>query len=235
MNLPPLTNGTLQRRYKRFLADITLDDGRQIVAHCPNTGRMTSCWQPGAPVQVSHSDNPKRKLAWTLERVDMGGGWIGVHTGRVNQVIAEAIAEGAIAELTGYATVSREVTFNTAEHRSRLDLKLTDGEAADGWVEVKNATLLVGDTVQFPDAVTDRGLKHLNVLAEAVAQGNRGVLVFAVNRPEGRCLSVADQVDPAYGKRLREVVERGVEVIAQRLEHGSQSITVNGAIPVMLK
>lgn len=235
MNLPPLTNGTLHSRYKRFLADITLEDGREIVAHCPNTGRMTSCWQPGAPVQVSHSDNPKRKLAWTLERVDMGGGWIGVHTGRVNQVIAEAIIDGAIPELAGYATLSREVTFNTAEHRSRLDLKLTDGERADAWVEVKNATLLVGDTVQFPDAVTKRGLKHLNVLAEAVAQGNRGILVFAVNRPEGECLSVADEVDPSYGQRLRQVIKLGVEVVAPRLVHRPQAIIVSGALPVMLK
>ena len=235
MDLPLLTNGTLHRRYKRFLTDITLDDGRQIIAHCPNTGRMTSCWEPGAAVQVSHSDNPKRKLAWTLERVDMGAGWIGVHTGRVNDVIAEAIATGAIPTLAGYSTITREVTFNTARHRSRLDIKLADGESADAWVEVKNATLLVGDEVQFPDAVTERGLKHLHVLAEAVAQGNRGILVFAVNRSEGRCLSVADEVDPAYGKRLREVIELGVEVIAPRLVHGPKSITVEGALPVVLK
>lgn len=235
MKLPPLTDGILNRRYKRFLADITLDDGRQIIAHCPNTGRMTSCWEPGVPVQVSHSDNPKRKLAWTLERVDMGSGWIGVHTGRVNQIIAEAITEGVITELAGYQTLIREVTFNTDQHRARLDIRLSDGNAADTWVEVKNATLLVGDEVQFPDAVTERGLKHLEVLAEAVAQGDRGVLVFAVNRPEGDRFSVADRVDPVYGQKLREVIALGVEVIAPRLVHGPQSVTVTGNLPIVLK
>ncbi len=234
MKLPPLINGIIQRRYKRFLADITLEDGREITAHCPNTGRMTSCWAPGAPVQVSHSGNPKRKLAWTLERVDMGGGWIGVHTGRVNPIIAEAISAGDIAELRDYPRIRREVTFNSDQHRSRIDLLLTGGESADAWVEVKNATLLVGDQVQFPDAVTDRGRKHLDVLAELVAQGNRAVLVFAVNRPEGRCLSVADQVDPAYGRRLREVVEQGVEIVAPRLIHRLQSIVVDGSVPITL-
>jgi len=234
MQLPPLTHGILHRRYKRFLADITLDDGREIVAHCPNTGRMTSCWHPGAPVQVSHSDNPKRKLAWTLERVDMGRGWIGVHTGRVNEIIAEAITAGGIDSLTGYQTLKREVTFNTDAHRARLDIQLTDGKVADAWVEVKNATLLVGNHVQFPDAVTERGLKHLDVLAEIVAQGNRGVLVFAINRPEGACFSAADSVDPAYGRRLREVIELGVEVIAPRLVHRSQSISVEGSLPITL-
>ncbi|RLA09887.1 MAG: DNA/RNA nuclease SfsA [Gammaproteobacteria bacterium] len=234
MQLPSLTQGVLHRRYKRFLADITLDDGREIVAHCPNTGRMTSCWQPGAPVQVSHSDNPKRKLAWTLERVDMGGGWIGVHTGRVNEVIAEAIAAGGIESLKGYQTLKREVVFNTDDHRARLDIQLSDGKSADAWVEVKNATLLLGDQVQFPDAVTERGLKHLNVLAELVANGNRGVLVFAINRSEGTSFSVADSVDPAYGQRLREVIELGVEVVAPRLIHHPQSITVEGTLPVTL-
>ncbi len=229
----------MHQRYKRFLADITLADGRQITAHCPNTGRMTSCWEPGVTVQVSHSDNPKRKLAWTLERVDMGGGWIGVHTGRVNQVIAEAISAGDIPQLAGYQTLRREVVFNTAEHKSRLDMLLTDGpkpdgSATDAWVEVKNATLLVGDEIQFPDAVTERGLKHLNVLAEAVKQGDRGALVFAINRPEGSVFTVADDVDPAYGQRLREVVDLGVEVIAPQLIHGPQSIMVAGVLPIML-
>ena len=105
MELPPLTNGRILKRYKRFLADIELPDGSQVTAHCPNTGSMLGCWAPDAPVQISHSDNPKRKLAWTLERVDMGNGWIGVHTGRTNGVVEEAIRAGAVPLLGGYASV----------------------------------------------------------------------------------------------------------------------------------
>ncbi|MBV1889708.1 MAG: DNA/RNA nuclease SfsA [Gammaproteobacteria bacterium] len=242
MQLPTLTNATLLRRYKRFLADVVLEDGTEVVAHCPNTGRMTSCWQPNVPVQLSHSDNPKRKLAWTLERIDMGQGWIGVHTGRVNHVIAEAIGQNKIASLANYSAVRQEVTYPIAQHRSRIDLFLTD--TADGnpteqpktdtWVEVKNATLLIGDQIQFPDAPTERGRKHLDVLLDAVTSGQRAVLLFAVNRAEGNLFTTADDIDPAYGKRLREVISAGVEVIAVRLNHYQQSIEVADEVPIKL-
>ncbi|MBL4621537.1 MAG: DNA/RNA nuclease SfsA [Immundisolibacteraceae bacterium] len=242
MQLPTLTNATLIKRYKRFLADVVLEDGTEVIAHCPNTGRMTSCWEPGVAVQISHSDNPKRKLAWTLERIDMGQGWIGVHTGRVNHVIAEAIGQNKIASVTDYRWLRQEVTYPVSEHRSRIDIFLTDrpdddqhdGAKTDTWVEIKNATLLVGDQIQFPDAPTERGRKHLNVLADAVSRGQRGVLLFAVNRPEGTVFTTADQIDPAYGQRLREVMTAGVEVIAVRINHHYQSVTVADAVEIKL-
>lgn len=242
MQLPPLTNATLLRRYKRFLADVVLEDGTEVVAHCPNTGRMTSCWQPNVPVQLSHSDNPKRKLAWTLERIDMGQGWIGVHTGRVNHVIAEAIGQNKIASLTNYSSVRQEVTYPIAQHRSRIDVFLSDTpdenpterSKTDTWVEIKNATLLVGDQIQFPDAPTERGRKHLDVLADAVTRGQRAVLLFAINRAEGNLFTPADDIDPAYGKRLREVISAGVEVIAVRLNHYQQSIEVADEVSIEL-
>ncbi len=134
MQLPPLTNGRILSRYKRFLADVELGDGSQVTAHCPNTGRMTGCWAPGAPVQLSFSDNPKRKLAWTLERVDMGAGWVGVNTARTNSVVAEAITEGRVLALSGYQRLQREVRFDVPGHpASRLDLLLSEGGGLDAW------------------------------------------------------------------------------------------------------
>ncbi|MES9812809.1 MAG: DNA/RNA nuclease SfsA [Candidatus Thiodiazotropha sp.] len=235
MQLPPLTNGRIIRRYKRFLADIELPDGKVVTAHCPNTGSMLGCWQPGAPVQISHSDNPKRKLAWTLERVDMGQGWIGVHTGRTNPVIEEAIREGRVDVLCGYRSVRREVVFRHKDEKSRFDFYLAEGDRANAWVEVKNVTLLQGTALSFPDAVTLRGRKHLEQLAEACRQGCRGIMVYALNRPEGDYFKPADEIDPDYGETLRRVVRKyGVETLALRIEHGENSMRLTTSVEVIL-
>lgn len=235
MKLPVLTEGRILSRYQRFLADVQLPDGKVVTAHCPNTGSMLGCWTRGAPVQLSHSDDPRRKLAWTLERVDMGHGWIGVHTGRSNPVIEEALREGLVPELAGYSSIRREVYFAPAGfERSRFDLFLSGGREADAWVEVKNVTLWQADALIFPDAVTLRGRKHLTLLAEACRQGFRGVMVYALNRPEGHCFRPADEIDPAYGEALRQVVSRGVEVLALRIEHLHDSMQVSGKVPVAL-
>jgi sugar fermentation stimulation protein A len=235
MKLPLLTAGHIIRRYKRFLADVALADGRVVTAHCPNTGSMQGCWEQGAPVQLSYSENPRRKLAWTLERVDMGQGWIGVHTGRSNPVIEEALREGRVPALTGYPSIRREVLFAPAGfERSRFDLFLSGGRRADAWVEVKNVTLWQDDALTFPDAVTLRGRKHLMLLAEACRQGFRGVMVYALNRPEGHCFRPADEIDPVYGETLRQVVSQGVEILALRIEHRHDSMQVSGEVAVEL-
>jgi sugar fermentation stimulation protein A len=236
MQLPPLTDGIIQRRYKRFLADVELADGRLVTAHCPNTGSMRTCWQPGARVQISRSDNPRRKLAWTLERVDMGYGWVGVHTGRTNRVIGEGLEKGGIEALSGYRCVRSEVVCpNRVPPRTRFDFLLTEGGGPDAWIEVKNVTLYQVGCVQFPDAVTARGRKHLEVLAELSRQGHRAVMLYALNRPEGDCFSPADEIDPAYGATLRRVVhEAGVEVLALRIRHSAQSMEVAGPVEVVL-
>jgi sugar fermentation stimulation protein A len=236
MQLPPLINGVILKRYKRFLADIELPDGEVVTAHCPNTGSMLGCWQPGAQVQISHSDNPKRKLAWTLERVDMGQGWIGVHTGRTNPVIEEAVSAGRIEQLNGYRSIRREVKYQPSSgENARFDLFLTEGERPDAWVEVKNVTLWQGGDLCFPDAVTLRGRKHLELLAAACGQGYRGVMIYALNRPEGACFKPADEIDPGYGDTLRHVVyDAGVEVLALRIAHGADSMQVEGAVEVVL-
>ncbi len=234
MRLPPLVNGWILRRYQRFLADVELADGRRVVAHVPNTGRMTGCWAPGAPVQLSHSDDPRRKLAWTLERVDMGGGWIGVNTHRVNGVVEEGVRQGRVPGLKGYRHTRREVMADVVSAASRLDLLLEEGPAPPAWVEIKNTTLLVENALCFPDAVTTRGRKHLETLERLRHAGFRAVILFALNRPEGELFRPADEVDPEYGRALRRVVAEGVEAIAVRLRHGVDSIEMDGSVPVAL-
>ena len=228
--LPPLTDGIILNRYKRFLADIELPDGRTVTAHCPNTGAMTSCWEPGAPVQLSHSDNPRRKLAWTLERVDMGQGWIGVNTARVNHIIATAITSGHIPQLGGYDQIRKEPAFQVPGYpKSRFDILLSGGNRRDAYVEVKNTTLICGEAISFPDAVTERGRKHLELLAEAVELGFRGVIVFALNRPEGKFFEPARHIDPQYGVALERVYRKGVEILVVRLKHLADQVVIAGS------
>lgn len=234
MELPPLTDAFILKRYKRFLADVELADGSVVTAHCPNTGKMTGCWQPGARAQLSHSNDPRRKLPWTLERVDMGAGWIGVNTHRVNGVVDEAIAQGRIEQLSGYRQQKREVTVVRGAEKSRLDLVLGEGPQADAYLEIKNVTLLLDSCLAFPDAVSERARKHLKLLTLLAAEGKRAVMVFAMNRPEGTCFSPADSVDPEYGAALRKAQLAGVEILALRMEHTPTGIVVSGVEPVKL-
>lgn len=231
LRLPPLTDGILIKRYKRFLADVKLPDVGMVTAHCPNTGSMASCWAPGAPVRLSHSDNPNRKLPWTLECVDMGRGWVGVNTSRVNRAIRAAVEHGTIPQLAGYTTIQGEPRVAFDGHPpSRFDLKLEAGSRRPCYVEVKNTTLLVGEVVRFPDAVTERGRKHLELLALAIRRGYRGVILFAVNRPEGHWFEPAADIDPLYADALTRVVDAGVEVIVARLKHGADTLEVTGSV-----
>lgn len=235
MQLPPLTNGHILRRYQRFLADVILENGSCVTAHCPNTGSMRTCWEPGAPVQLSYSTNPTRKLAWTLERVDMGSGWVGVHTGRINGVIAAAISAQQIPLLNGYASLRQEVTVDMPNlPRGRIDIGLYGGSGPDALVEVKNITLLDGECLRFPDAVTIRGLKHLEILLAIHLMGCRAVLLLALNRPEGKFFAPARAIDPVYAQRLAEVAAAGVEIIALRLHHGVQNLDVGELVDVRL-
>jgi len=230
-----LVNGHIVRRYKRFLADVVLEDGQEVTAHCPNTGRMTSCWVAGAPVQLSHSDNPRRKLAWTLERVDMGSGWVGVHTGRTNPVVGEALRGRLVKTLDEYREVIAEPRLELPGHpAARLDFRLESPGLPIAWVEVKNSTLLAGEAILFPDAVTERGAKHLRLLAELVARGDRGVMLFAVNRPEGYWFEPAAEIDPNYARILAEVAAQGVELIAYRICHHPAAMVLGDELPVRL-
>ncbi len=227
----PLVRGTLVQRYKRFFADVTLESGETIVAHCANTGTMKTCGTAGDTVYLLHNPDPKRKLAYSWELTATPLGFVGVNTARPNQVVAAAVEAGHIAELSGYTAVRREVKYGA---NSRIDLLLQGPGRPDCYVEIKNSTLLGGDSVLFPDAVTSRGLKHLHELQAVVAQGGRAVMLYFVNRPEGKDFGVADTVDPAYGSGLRAAMAAGVEVLAYRAEHSLTGIKIGAAVPVSL-
>ncbi len=235
MRLPELTDGRLLRRYKRFLADVELPDGKVITAHCPNTGSMRSCLAAGAPVQLSYHDNPRRKLKWTLERIDMGSGWIGVNTGLVNRVIAEAIEQGQIDQLPADVSLRREVRVEPPGLEvSRLDFLMT-GESGDKvYIEVKNVTLFEDGFLQFPDAVSVRAIKHLQVLQRLAGEGHSAVLLFAINRPEGSCFKPAIKTDPDYAETLKNAVQNGVQILPIRLIHRQQDIVVGGTLDYRL-
>ncbi len=230
MQLPaPLLEGILLQRYKRFFTDIELADGSVVVAHTPNTGSMQQCAVPGHQVLISKTDDPKRKLKYTLELIRVGAHWVDTHTQRSNRLVEEALRNGWIAGLRDY-----RVTPEFKIGDSRIDFLL---ETADEkvLVEVKNVTLLRGETTAcFPDAVTIRGQKHLRELLAARQQGYRSVIFFLVQRGEATEFSPADEIDPEYGRLLREVVAGGVEALAYKTLVTPVENRVQQQIPVVL-
>ncbi|PAV27511.1 sugar fermentation stimulation protein [Tamilnaduibacter salinus] len=229
---PPLIEGVLVRRYKRFLADIRLTDGAEVVAHCPNTGSMLGCCVPGSRVWLSESSDPKRKLRYTWELVETSPGEIAcINTARPNRQVRELLESGGVPELAGYPTIRSEVRYG--QEKSRIDLHLSGhARRADAWVEVKNVTLAESGQGYFPDAVTTRGQKHLRELMEQVRLGDRAVLLFCVNHTGIRSVVPADHIDPAYGRLLREALAAGVEVMAWQADITGQAITLTHPVDV---
>ncbi|MFN3580174.1 MAG: DNA/RNA nuclease SfsA [Pseudomonas sp.] len=229
---PDLVPGILLRRYKRFLADILLDDGREITLHCPNTGSMKNCAEPGSRVWVNLEHKPGRKLPGTWELVETAPGEIAcIHSARANRVVATALREGWIAPLAGYQRIQPEVRLPGGN--SRFDFLLSDPHACV--VEVKSVTLALGDGMgAFPDAVSLRGQKHLLELIEVVASGKRACLLFCVMHSGIRRVRPADEIDPVYGRYLREAVAAGVEVIAWSVIPSAEGLRVAGQLPVEL-
>ena len=202
---------TLLRRYKRFLADVELADGQRLTVHCPNTGAMTACVEPGARVWLSRSDNPRRKYALTWEVIELSSGAaVCIHSARANAVVAEALGQGDIAELAGYTRVEREVRCFEG---SRVDFVL--GEPGRCLLEVKSVTLGLDEGYgAFPDAVSERASRHLRDLAAAVAGGDRAVLLLLAMHTGIDHVVPADHLDPVYGQTLRAALAAGVEVLA---------------------
>jgi len=226
-----LVQGRLIRRYKRFLADVQLADG-VVTAACPNTGSMMGCCEPGNRVWLSESDASSRKYRHTWEIVEVGKVMVGINTARPNALVEEAIGTGAIAELGGYATVRREVTFG--EEGSRIDLLLEHPERAPCYVEVKNVTAAVSRRVAlFPDSVSERASKHLRELMRLKATGLRPVQLYCVQRGDVHEVRPADAIDPEYGRTLRRALEAGVEVMAYRAKVTPREIAVEERIPVV--
>lgn len=241
MLLPPLTEGRLLRRYQRFLADVRLADGNVVTAHCPNTGSMLGCKAPDSRVWLSPSDNPKRKLAWTWEIVEAegaGGVLVGLHTGRSNGLAWEAIEAGRVPELAGYTAIRPEVPYGgdngKGGKRSRIDLLLESDGRPPCYVEVKNVTAAVdGGMGFFPDAVTERGTKHLREMMDEVARGHRAVLFFCVQRGDVAEVRPADHIDPEYGRTLRQALAAGVEALAYGAEVLPTGIRLLRKLPVV--
>lgn len=229
MNLPPLTEGRLLRRYQRFLADVQLADGSIVVAHCPNTGSMLGCKTPGSKVWLSASTNPKRKLAWTWELVEVDGIKIGIHTGRSNHLVKEALEANLLETFSPYTHIRTEVPYGK---NSRIDLLLQGENLPDCYIEVKNVTLAQGTTAYFPDAITERGTKHLEEMTEMVRQGARAVLIFCVQRENITQVQPADTIDPQYGQTLRQALTNGVEAIALLANITLKSITLTHTLPI---
>lgn len=230
MVLPqPLVAGRLVRRYKRFLADIELEDGSLVTAHTPNTGSMQQCAVPGQQVLLSKSDNPKRKLAWSWELVRVNEHWVDINTHRANRVVEEALRNNVLRCFQNYS-VRPEFPF--AE--SRIDFML-EGANEKVLLEVKNVTLCCQPGVAcFPDAVTKRGQKHLRDLMLAKEQGWRAVIFFLVQRGDAQTFSPADEIDAEYGRLLREAVSCGVEALAYRTRVSPESSKVDQPIPIRL-
>ena len=239
MQFHHLQAGRFLRRYKRFLVDLELPDGQSITVHCPNTGAMTGCTEPGARAWFSESANPKRKYRHTLEWLELASGErVCINTQRPNQLVREAIEQGTIAELQGYASLQSEVVYGC--EGSRADFMLSNGEGggegtdAPCFVEVKNVTLLENGVGYFPDAISLRALRHLRELVFEKARGNRAVLIFCVNHTAIRELRPAQKIHYDYAQLLRDASHAGLEILAYRTAISPQEIRIVAPVPVRL-
>jgi sugar fermentation stimulation protein A len=226
-----LVEGRLIRRYKRFLADIQLAEG-VITAACPNTGSLMGCCEAGSRVWLSESGSATRKYRHTWELIEVGKVMVGINTGLPNALVAEAIANGTIGELSGYSSIRREVAFG--EERSRVDLLLEGAGREDCYVEVKNVTAAASKGVAlFPDCVSARGSRHLRELVRLKARGLRPVQLYCVQRGDVKEVRPADGIDHEYGRALRAAIAAGVEVLAYRAEVTTREIRLAERIPVV--
>lgn len=231
MLLPTITQtGVLVRRYKRFLADVLLPDGQTLTVHCPNSGSMRGCSTPGAPVLISHNANPQRKYPWTLEMVREPPGWIGVHTGRTNGLVREALENGVIDDFGAIKAITPEVRVSAA---SRLDF-LLDTEAGPVYLEVKQCSLVEEGVALFPDAVTSRGAKHIRELARLVTGGAGAAVLFCVVRGDALRCAPAARIDPVYAATVAWAVGQGVRFLAYQAEVSPNQVCLRRKIPFCL-
>jgi sugar fermentation stimulation protein A len=230
-NKDDLTIVTLVRRYQRFLADVVDENGQTLTVHCPNTGSMLGCRQPGSQAAISRSDNLARKYPYTLEMVrEEGAAWAGVNTARANHLVAEALAAGVVDGFDASWQIQREVAV---ESGSRLDFRLRRG-SEEVYLEVKNCSLAVAGRAFFPDAVTERGRRHLATLSHLKKAGHGAIIFFLVQREDAHEFAPADQIDPDYGQALRQAAVDGVRVMAYGCAVSPQGIEVVRALPCLL-
>ena len=223
MQFEKLIKGNLVKRYKRFLADIILEDGQEITAHVPNSGAMTSCIEDNCDVWVTFHDNPKRKLKYTLELTKMDENLICTNTGVANKIAIEAIQNGVIEELQGYSSLKPEQKYG---QNSRIDI-LLENENEKCYVEVKSVSLRIDDYLAFPDAVTSRGTKHLNELYEMTLQGHRAVMLYIIQRTDDLPFRLAKEIDKKYFEAFNEVTTKGVEVLVYQSDIDFENIKID--------
>lgn len=225
----PLVSGILLRRYKRFLADVALETGETVTAHCANPGAMTGLNMPGLPVWLSKSDDPKRKLAYSLELVELPTGLVGINTAHPNRIVAEALRHKAIPELAAYESVRPEVRYG---EKSRVDFLLTGTGLPDCYLEIKNVHLVrEAELAEFPDAVTARGARHLADLAAMVAAGHRAVMLYLVQRADCTHFCLAHDIDPAYAAAFATARAAGVEALCYTTTLTPEAIVLAGPLP----
>ena len=227
---PKLIEGTLIRRYQRFKADVRLASGAVITAHCANTGRMTACCEPGRPVHVSRSENPKRKLKYSWHLIQMPTSLVGVNTNVPNLLVAQAIAKGRIISLPKSFRVEREVRIDGA--RSRLDIAVIRPGRRTVYIEVKNCTWVEKGVARFPDAVTARGAKHLSILQQLAAEGHRCLMLYLIQRMDARLFRPAAAIDPQYAEALSDAIANGVEAVAYDVHIDTERIALRNRLPV---
>jgi sugar fermentation stimulation protein A len=227
----PLQPARLVRRYKRFLADVVLEDGREVTAHCPNPGAMMGLAEPGMRIWLEPNDDPRKKLkyGWRLVELDRGH-MAGIDTGVPNRIVGEALAEGRIESLSGYGTIRPEQRYG---ENSRIDFLLSEPGRVDAYVEVKNVHLRRdGDWAEFPDCVTARGAKHLAELARIVRGGGRAVMLYVVQRTDCARFRLAPDLDPAYARAFDAARAAGVEMICHGTGISPEGVTLSGPLPV---
>jgi len=230
----PLVPGRLVQRYKRFLADVTLDTGETVTATCPNTGSMMGLVAPGSRVWLSTSDSPTRKYkhTWEMVEADLGAGphLVGINTNHPNKLVAEAIEGGIVKALKGYPTLRREVKYGK---NSRIDILLECAKKGTCYVEVKNVHMMrTTGLAEFPDSVTERGAKHLVEMSDMVRDGHRAVMVYLIQRGDAKSLSLAADVDPKYVEAFKLAAAAGVEAVALRCQVSPDEIAVEKVVPI---
>ena len=231
INFPiPLVAGRLIKRYKRFLADVVLDSGETVTAHCTNSGSMKSCLEEGAKVYLSPVNDPKRKTKFTWEMIMINNGWVGINTSVPNRVALEWVKAGVIPGLQGYTNVKREVTFGD----SRFDI-FAENNKEKSFIEVKNVTLKEGDFALFPDAKTTRGQKHLQTLIKVKESGMRAVMLYIIQRTDVNIFAPERNIDPDYAKLLVEAHGKGVEIIPFQVQVSPEGIIPMGILPHQLQ
>ncbi|MGM0646633.1 MAG: DNA/RNA nuclease SfsA [Thermodesulfobacteriota bacterium] len=229
MDLPPLTTAALLKRRKRFLTDVRLEDGTELTAHCPNTGSMRGCSEPGRDIFLSRHDNPKRKYPYTWELIDMGSGLVGINTQRTNSIVREGIEGGHVPALSGYTTCRPEVA---TEAGTRLDFLWEGPEHLPLYMEVKNCTFVENGRAAFPDAVTMRGQKHLRELIRLQQQGAKTAVFFLIQRTDAAWFEAAWEIDHDYARLLHAAHAAGVAILAFDVHIDRSRITLANELPV---